>query len=212
MDDPTLLSWIDKGQNIAALLVAVGVAVEFVLGFIAGPARRRIDQAKDAEMVRLVSNSKTLEKDVADAKAGMSKQQEKTAIAERALLQLRESLKDRTISPAQQKILVTALRGAPSGAVDIWWTASDTDSFGLAMQMVEIFKESGWPAATDRFATGGTGTGFFIAVHDHTNAPAYAVSIQNAYKLIGIDMNGFSKPDIPEGSAQIFIGHKTPAQ
>ena len=212
MDDPTLLSWIDKGQNIAALLVAIGVAVEFILGFIAGPARRRIDQAKDAEMVRLVDNSKTLEKDVADAKAGMSKQQEKTAIAEHALLQLRESLKDRTISPAQQKILVDALRGAPSGAVDIWWTASDTDSFGLARQMVEIFKEAGWPAATDRFATGGTGNGFFIAVHDRTNAPAHAASIQNAYKLIGIDMNGFSKPDLPEDNVQIFIGHKTPAQ
>lgn len=142
----------------------------------------------------------------------MAKQQERAAIAERALLQLSESLKDRAISPAQHKILVEALRGAPSGAVDIWWTASDTDSFGLAKQMVEIFKEAGWPPATEHFAAGGTGSGFFIAVRDNTNAPAYAVSIQKAYKLIGIDMNGFSKADVPEGQVQIYIGHKTPRQ
>jgi hypothetical protein len=126
-------------------------------------------------------------------------------------LQLRESLKDRTISAGHEKILVEVLKGKPSGPVDIWWTATDTDSYGLAEQMVRIFKEAGWPQATERFATGGTGNGFFIVVHDHLHAPAHAVSIQRAYKLIGIDMNGFSKADIPEGAVQIFIGHKTPA-
>ena len=77
--------------------------------------------------------------------------------------------------------------------------------------MVEIFKKSGWSTATEHFAAGGTGNGFFIVVHDHFNAPAHAISIQRAYELIGIDMNGFSKPELPEGSVQIFIGHKIPA-
>jgi hypothetical protein len=71
--------------------------------------------------------------------------------------------------------------------------------------MVRVFKEAGWPQATERFASGGTGNGFFIVVHDHLNAPAYAVSIQKAYKRIGIDMSGPAKPDIPEGAVQIFI-------
>ena len=57
MDDPTLLSWIERGQNIAALLVAIGVAGEFALGFMAGPARRRVDAAREAEMVRLTTES-----------------------------------------------------------------------------------------------------------------------------------------------------------
>jgi len=133
--------------------------------------------------------------DASNAKAAQQKveialaaQQERAATAENSLIKLRESLKDRTISGAQEKILIESLRGAPSGVVEIWWTASDTDSFGLARQMVEIFKKSGWPPATERFATGGTGNGFFLAVRDRFNAPSYAVSIQNAYKLIGIDM------------------------
>jgi hypothetical protein len=37
MDDATLLSWIERGQNVAALLVAIGVAAEFLLGFMALP-------------------------------------------------------------------------------------------------------------------------------------------------------------------------------
>jgi len=59
VNDPTLLSWIERGQNIAALLVAIGVAAEFALGFMAGPARHRVDQAKDTEMVRLTAESHT---------------------------------------------------------------------------------------------------------------------------------------------------------
>lgn len=50
MDDPTLLSWIERGQNIAALFVAIGVTGEFVLGFMAGPARRRVDATREAEV------------------------------------------------------------------------------------------------------------------------------------------------------------------
>jgi hypothetical protein len=57
VNDPTLLSWIERGQNIAALLVAIGVAGEFALGFMASPARRRIEAARESEMVRLTNES-----------------------------------------------------------------------------------------------------------------------------------------------------------
>jgi hypothetical protein len=174
--------------------------------------------AAKSALVDQVGQVATLQKEASDAKTAqeqvgieLAKQQERAASAEKTLLQLRESLKDRTISPDQEKVLVEALKGTPSGPVEVWWTASDTDSYGLALQMVRIFKEAEWPLATERFATGGSGTGFFICVHNHMNAPTYAVSIQKAYKLIGIDMNGFSKSEIPEGSVQIFIGHKTSA-
>jgi len=141
----------------------------------------------------------------------IANQQERAAMAERALLALKASLKDRTISPEQEAVLISALTGSPSGPVEVWWTPSDTDSFGLAQQIVEIFKKSGWLDSVARFATGGTGNGFFIAVRDHSNAPQHAVSIQDAYALIGITMNGFSKSDLPEGKVQIYIGHKIPA-
>ena len=145
MDDPTLLSWIEKGQNISALLVAVGVAAEFVLGFIAGPARRRVDQAKDAEMVRLVDNSKTLEKDVADAKAGMSKQQARAATAEKDLLDLKERIKPRKLTDQQCINFVKTLKPFPNGVVDFGYTSAGGDeTFNFAKQLLPLFKEAGW--------------------------------------------------------------------
>jgi hypothetical protein len=67
MDDPTLLSWIERGQNIAALLVAAGVAGEFILGFMAGPPRRRIEAAKESEIVRLTNESANSQLQIAQA-------------------------------------------------------------------------------------------------------------------------------------------------
>lgn len=212
-------------------LLIVGGIIALAIGLISVAIDRIGNQLLDAKDAQLASDlqgankkiadttqaTKNLEHDnlglrgqVATLETKAATQQERAATAEKKLLQLRESLKDRIISPDQEKILIASLTGAPSGAVEVWWTASDTDSFGLAKQMVEIFKKSGWPLATERFAAGGTGNGFFIAVHDHMNAPAPAVSIQNAFKLIGIDMNGFSKPEMPEGSVYIYIGHKIP--
>jgi hypothetical protein len=214
-----LIIWANWGIA-ATLLVAFACTV---VAIKAGSRKDQLTAAEDLEKSQRIADTSEragklenanliLRSQIASVETEMAKQQERAAIAERSLLQLRESLKDRTISPAQHKILVEALRGAPSGPVDVWWTASDTDSFGLAKQMLEIFKEAGWPPATEHFAAGGTGNGIFIAVHDRANAPAYAVSIQNAYRLIGIDMNGFSKADVPEGRVQIYIGHKTPAK
>ena len=145
MDDPTLLSWIEKGQNIAALLVAVGVAAEFVLGFIAGPARRRVDQTKDAEMVRLVDNSKTLEKDIAGAKAEMSKQQARAATAEKDLLDLKERIKPRKLTDQQCIDFVKTLKKFPNGVVDFGYTSAGGDeTFNFTKQFLPLFNEAGW--------------------------------------------------------------------
>ncbi len=160
-----------------------------------------------------VENAK---KDVAKAVEGqhkveiqLAKQQERAATAESNLLQLKESLKDRTISEEQQKILIALLSQGAKGTVEVWWTPTDSDSYGLAKTIVDVFTKAGWPNITERLAIGGTGNGFFIAAHDHFHAPAYAVQIQNAFRSIGIEMNGFSKEDVPADLVQIYIGHKT---
>lgn len=145
MDDPTLLSWIERGQLIAALLVAIGVAGEFVLGFMAGPARHRVDQAKDAEMSRLVDSSRTLEKHVADAKAEMSKQQTRAATAEKELLDLKERIKPRRLSDQQCTDFVKTLKTSPNEVVDFGYTSAGGDeTFNFARQLLPLFEEAGW--------------------------------------------------------------------
>jgi hypothetical protein len=85
MDDVTLLSRVERGQNFAALLVAIGVGAEFVLGFMVGPPRNRISEPKDTE-IRTVGEraaqadlrAGALEKEAASLRkeaAGLNRQQ-----------------------------------------------------------------------------------------------------------------------------------------
>src|SRR5712691_8122020 len=47
------LSWIETGKIIAALLVAIGVAGEFLGDFLAKPLERKLEAARQAELVQL---------------------------------------------------------------------------------------------------------------------------------------------------------------
>jgi hypothetical protein len=53
MNDVKLLSWIETGQIVSTLLVAVGVVGEFAGTFLARPVQRRLDQKRVMEIVRL---------------------------------------------------------------------------------------------------------------------------------------------------------------
>ena len=69
MGDAELLAWINTGKNIAALLVAIGVAGEFTGDWISGPINRRLERARQDEMARLVASSDSQKKELADAVA-----------------------------------------------------------------------------------------------------------------------------------------------
>ena len=223
MDDPTLLSWIEKGQNIAALLVAIGVAAEFVLGFIAGPARRRVDQAKDAEMVRLVDNSKTLEKDVAGAKAEMSKQQARAAIAEKDLLDLKDRIKPRKLTDQQCIDFVKTLKTFPNGVVDFGYTSAGGDeTFNFTKQFLPLFKEAGWTVRNEASIANHLdiqviGVGVVTSVSaspnpvmppsGHISLTPTLTALQAAFRSVGVEVqfiSWFSGKTAPE----VVIGSK----
>src|ERR1700688_627267 len=98
MDDATLVSWIERGQNIAALLVAIGVAAEFALGFMAGPARHRVDQAKDAEMIRLTAESHTAGEKAAEANLKAGALEKEAAELTASNLRLEEAIAPRRLT------------------------------------------------------------------------------------------------------------------
>lgn len=170
MDDPTLLSWIERGQNIAALLVAIGVAAEFALGFVAGPARRRVDQAKDAEMVRLKNDSASFELDIAKANKGAADALERAAKAEENLgnakkdaalalqhaadanriaeeerlkrVQIEEKMKPRSLKPDPK--VVSALARYQGTEYTFSSVFADEESINLLKQVDSILHNVGW--------------------------------------------------------------------
>jgi hypothetical protein len=108
MDDPTLLTWIERGQNIAALLVAVGVAAEFLLGFISSPIRKRLDRAHESEIARL-------RKETEDERTARVKLEAKVAWR-RLSKEQQLVIADRLSHLSEMKVGVSYLGGNPEAA------------------------------------------------------------------------------------------------
>jgi hypothetical protein len=125
MDDPTLLAWIEKGQNFAALLVAIGVAAEFVLGFIAGPARNRISQLNETAIVEL-------HKQASDASERAAK-----AELELARIKLPRSL---TAVPD----LIAALKQFKGTEYTFSSVFADEESINLLKQIDNVLQSAEW--------------------------------------------------------------------
>ena len=128
-----LLSWIERGQNIAALLVAIGVATEFVLGFMAGPARHRVDQAKEDEVTQLTNKSAAFEREAAQLR--------KDADALEAQVAPRRLDLEQQVKIAENcKVFENLFAGKRIKLVSY---SLDTESFVLAEQIVGVLRASG---------------------------------------------------------------------
>lgn len=68
MDDAAKLLWIERGELLATLLVAIGVLGEFVGTFAAKPIRRRLESAHRVEIARLQKDAEGLRKEAEGAK------------------------------------------------------------------------------------------------------------------------------------------------
>lgn len=173
MTDETVLSWIEKGQLVAALLVAVGVAGEFMLQFAARPISRRIGFAREIEIAQ---------------------QREKTANAERELFTLRVKIAPRQISDEQRKALVTSLaQSKDKGLVRLVTQVGDSESFQYAVQIQGILKDAEWPFVTPRNAAisptpGDPHVGLLLGVRDPSKPPPHGLALRKAFAGVGIEM------------------------
>jgi hypothetical protein len=214
-----------RNERIFALyivvLVVTGLLVAFFTWLVWDAGNKVQDAIRDNANAKIAEagkdaaeaneRSKVLEQSNLRLQSTVAQQQERAAAAEKELLQLKETLKDRVISDEQEQKLRQLLAGEPNGPVEVWWITSDKDSYPLALKIIDVLKKAGWTNVTERMAVGGTGDGFFIIVHEIKTAPAYASRLQQAFKDVGIHLEGHEKPDTPPGVVQIYIGHKAHA-
>lgn len=212
---------------LAALLTAVLTFLVWKSGNRLQDAVRKDADARIAEArqgvaklendnLRLRAEVATLQKDAADAKAAqqkveveLAKQQERAARAERELLQLKESLKDRKISTEQREKLIGLLTNSPKGPTEVWWVTGVSDSYAVAFQIQEILRTSGWPSPEERMAASTmNAAGMFIACRDFRFVPQHMGSIGQAFHSVGMPLTHFPEPDTPDGVVRIYVGHK----
>lgn len=141
-----MLSRIEWAMNVSLFLVAVGVAGEFIGNQIAGPIRKRVDAAKEAEIARLNKEAGEARKAAGEAMERAAAL-EKQAEAERlARMKIEERLAWRRIGPKEHSVFVAALKPFAGSTVEIT-KLGDSEAGQFADDIIGILAEAGW---TDR--------------------------------------------------------------
>ena len=159
-----------------------------------------------------------LEKQAADAKAAqqrvetdLSKQRERTAIAERSLLELQEKVRPRRLSEEQKQTLVKLLSSEVPIEPRVFCAMDAPDGQVFKDDFVDVFRRLGWtisPNNTGRQIYSSHLTGILIVVKDANNIPPQSRALHDALRAIGINAPGSTDSNLPNNTFEIRIGSK----
>lgn len=141
----------------------------------------------------------------------IAEQQERAANAERALLELQQRTRPRSLTQSERQALLAALESATSkGPVEVSSPTGDGEARNYARQLMEVLKEAGWPLANEEiFAELVTGVGTHVVVRNSAAPPASAAALRNSLSSAGIQYYESSQPEnIPAGTVRLAVKSK----
>jgi hypothetical protein len=154
---------------------------------------------------RTAAQAKTLE-----IEAG--RQRERAALAERALLELQQRIKPRSITDAERPGLLEALKRAePKGPVLLNHVMGDAEGQAFAVQISRVLDEAGWPVlgVTESAQGGGDDpTGLGIVIRSLAAPPPHAMALQRSLKINGLGLHLVEYPNVGANSVVILVGVK----
>jgi len=162
---------------------------------------------------KLEHDNLALRSDLANLQKQAATQQERAAKAERALEELKEAMRSRSLTPNQQTDLVNLLNGDPKGTVAISTVQSNAESFEFAHQISGVLKTAGWAIKDDGVIraiwTSGEPTGNDLIIGDVTKLPTYAERLYRAFVEVGLPLRLVRRqPGSENDTVEIRIGHK----
>lgn len=141
------LSWIELGSTVALFLVAVGVGYEFIANRLEAPLRRRIEQARTAEISRLdrqLSNAQVeiarLTKEAAEANARAKEAEARTAEAN---LKIARLTTPRKLSLDQEQRMVSQLKPFAGQKFSLA-VSPEPEPLTLLAELKKVLLSSGW--------------------------------------------------------------------
>jgi hypothetical protein len=159
----------------------------------------RIGAIKDAEAARL--------------RLDLSKQQEKTVNAEKALLELRERTRQRSLTEGQREHLISSLRTVRMGDFEIWSQVGDPESNAFADQLNAVFGDVGWGWQAGILPYTDAPNGLTVRVRSKGSIPEYAARFLQAAGEIGISVAISEDPNDPrldKDRVYLIVGSKLP--
>jgi cell division protein FtsB len=174
-------------------------------------ADARIEEAKstaaqaDARSKKLENDNLTLTGTVAELQTDAAKQQERAAIAERALLELQERLAHRRIGPSQHAKLVALLQPFAGSTVTLT-KLGDSEAGAFADDIISVLTDARWHIS--------------LTIAGMISPPAYGLRCSineqsQAGKALAMAMRGLptatikSEPSLPI-AAKLVVGLKPP--
>jgi len=134
-----LLQRISEISEVLGAAFGILAATSVVVYLLANKPLRKLE-AHDSDVLKgTVAEAQGkmagLEKDAADAKAEMATQQTRAATAEKELLELRQKIKWRSITPDQRKKFLAAVANLRKGSVQITTAGGDSESVSFANEL-----------------------------------------------------------------------------
>jgi hypothetical protein len=208
---------------VVLLVTAIIIAVFTWLTWDSGnKLQDAIRNDANARIKEATKDIPTLQRAASDAKAAqqrveieLDKQRERTAKAERELLEVQQRIELRKLSEEQQETLKAALLRIPKIPVAIQCLLGDREGCPFAEQIKQVFVSCGWDVhGVGQAVYNGNPTGLHLhlpkvnpnAAPTMDDVPPSAFPIQEAFTLIGLRMGASFMTRIPAGSIEIFVG------
>jgi hypothetical protein len=131
VDDAAFLLWMGRVRTVSALMVAIGVAGEFLGDWLSDPARHRTEAAREAEVAHLNSVAATAQQAAGEA---LKEAARLNGVAEQerlARLKLEEKMADRHLTLNQQKAIADKLRQFAGQILNVLAYNSDGEIIGI---------------------------------------------------------------------------------
>ncbi len=145
------VSWIELGSTIALFLVALGVGYEFLADRVAAPFRKRIEAARQQEVLqlqnetaRLQKESTVLTRDIADANERAAKANQIAEQERLARLKLEAALAPRGLTAEQMVTLTAAARKFSGQQIDFCVYPNSTEINRIANEIGKALVDAGW--------------------------------------------------------------------
>jgi len=202
MTDETLLALIQRGQTIAAFLVAIGVAGEFVGEFVSRPIQHRLDMARQNEVAQLQQTVAATNEHTAKIELDAVQQRERAAKAERDLLELQQQLAHRQLSTDARSSLIASLKAGPKGKLSLVATISDNEAVDFANQILTVLTEAGWQASGGVGPFSGRG---LVLVSRSATLPAELTHLIHCFGSVGIPIGHQADPSYGDDTFSLMV-------
>jgi hypothetical protein len=120
VNDVTWLLWIDRGKTVATFLVAIGVAAEFAFAWIEGPARKRLDDAKEVRIAEAEARAAEANREASE----LRKQAETERLAR---VKIEEKLAPRHLTTEQKRSIAGKLNRFRGHVVNLMTFSTDAE-------------------------------------------------------------------------------------